>query len=231
MAVEDLALVEDDRLQEPVLADVGHELAELGAVAREEREQGGGLGTTPLNHPVWFAGQGLTGSGSGVVPPGLSWTALRRVPPPRAHFGPMLYLSIDRRRPAPATSSRASDEQAGHTAEDIRLRTFVPEATARLAFLLTEHGFAGPTVQPRDGRSRAGVRSITSVTYHHEDLAVETMLIVDYSEVTVRTELRRSSGSGPGQRVTVVGDNRADTGYQIRRALDRQAAALRTAIG
>jgi hypothetical protein len=28
--VEDLALVEDDRLQEPVLADVGDELPELG---------------------------------------------------------------------------------------------------------------------------------------------------------------------------------------------------------
>jgi hypothetical protein len=74
------------------------------------------------------------------------------------------------------------------------------------------------------------VRSITSVAYHREDLAVETMLVVDYNEVTVRTELRRSSGSGPGQRGTVVGDNRAETGYQMRRALDRQTAALRAAI-
>jgi len=41
-AVEDLALVEDDRLQEPVLADVGDELSELGAVDRQQREQGGG---------------------------------------------------------------------------------------------------------------------------------------------------------------------------------------------
>jgi hypothetical protein len=41
-AVEDPALVEDDRLQQPVLADVDDELPELGAVDREQREQGGG---------------------------------------------------------------------------------------------------------------------------------------------------------------------------------------------
>jgi hypothetical protein len=40
--VEDLAFVQDDRLQEPVLADVGNELSELGTVDREQREQVGG---------------------------------------------------------------------------------------------------------------------------------------------------------------------------------------------
>jgi len=34
--------VEDGRLQESVLADVGDEFTELGAVDREQREEGGG---------------------------------------------------------------------------------------------------------------------------------------------------------------------------------------------
>jgi hypothetical protein len=37
-AVEDLALVEHDRLQEPMGADVGDELSELGAADRQQRE-------------------------------------------------------------------------------------------------------------------------------------------------------------------------------------------------
>jgi hypothetical protein len=41
-AVEDLALVEHDRLQESVLADVLNKFAELGAVHVHEREEGGG---------------------------------------------------------------------------------------------------------------------------------------------------------------------------------------------
>jgi hypothetical protein len=45
-AVEDLALVEHDRLQEPVLADVGDELSELGAVDREQREGAAGWGSS-----------------------------------------------------------------------------------------------------------------------------------------------------------------------------------------
>ncbi len=40
-AVEDPALVEHDGLEETVLVEVGHELAELRAVDRAQREQGG----------------------------------------------------------------------------------------------------------------------------------------------------------------------------------------------
>jgi hypothetical protein len=41
-AVEDRPLVQHDRLWQPVRAVFGDELAELGAVDREQREQGGG---------------------------------------------------------------------------------------------------------------------------------------------------------------------------------------------
>jgi hypothetical protein len=41
-AVEDAALVEDDGLEQAVLADVGHELAELGALDLQKREEVGG---------------------------------------------------------------------------------------------------------------------------------------------------------------------------------------------
>jgi len=41
-SVEDLALVEDDRLEQAVLAEVVHELAELGALDLQQREEVGG---------------------------------------------------------------------------------------------------------------------------------------------------------------------------------------------
>jgi hypothetical protein len=40
--VEDQALVEDDRLEEPVLLEVADELAELRALDLQQREEGGG---------------------------------------------------------------------------------------------------------------------------------------------------------------------------------------------
>ena len=63
-AVEDLALVQDDGVDEPVLADVGDELAELGPVHVHEREEGGGRVVLELGG--W--GRGLVGRWVGGSP-------------------------------------------------------------------------------------------------------------------------------------------------------------------
>jgi hypothetical protein len=43
VAVEDPAVVQHDRLEQPVLLEGGHELVGLGAVRRHERDRGGGV--------------------------------------------------------------------------------------------------------------------------------------------------------------------------------------------
>jgi hypothetical protein len=63
-AVEDLALVQHDRLQEPMGADVGDELSELGAV---DREQGNRAAAGWCSSSAGRGPAGWSGGGSGVI--------------------------------------------------------------------------------------------------------------------------------------------------------------------
>jgi hypothetical protein len=110
---------------------------------------------------------------------------------------------------------------------DIRRQTFVAEATSRLEFLLLEHGFAGPEVT-QDGDYPLLIR----VSYHRSDLDVEESLILSYGgeEHVTASVVHPSPVSGSAGR-TEISTGTAHTGFQMRRALDRHAQALREFLG
>jgi hypothetical protein len=102
---------------------------------------------------------------------------------------------------------------------DIRRKTFVAEATRRLGFLVEEHGFAGPEIT-QDGDYPLLLR----VIYHRGDLdVIETLLLSYGGEEYVTADLAHQS---PARR-TELRAGSAHTGFQMRRALDRHAQALR----
>jgi hypothetical protein len=110
---------------------------------------------------------------------------------------------------------------------DIRRQTFVAEATNRLEFLLREHGFAGPEVT-QDGDYPLLIR----VSYHRSDVDVEESLILSYGgeEHITASVVHPSSVSGSADRIE-LSTGTAHTGFQVRRALDRHAQALREFLG
>ena len=102
---------------------------------------------------------------------------------------------------------------------DIRRKTFVAEATRRLGFLVLEHGFAGPEIT-QDGDYPLMLR----VIYHRSDLDVIEALVLSYGgEEYVTADLAYQS---PARR-TELPAGTVHTGFQMRRALDRHAQALR----
>ena len=102
---------------------------------------------------------------------------------------------------------------------DVRRETFVGEATSRLEFLIQQHGFAGPEIT-RDG----DYPLVIHVIYHRSDLDVRETLILSYGgEEYVATNLVYKSDA----RRTELSAGIAHTGFQMRRALDRHAQALR----
>jgi hypothetical protein len=115
--------------------------------------------------------------------------------------------------------------EAGQTWRvDIRVKTFVLEAADRLDFLRTEYGFAGPEVVPDETGLYPLLRR---VRYKRSDLTLEISLVLSYmGEEYVDTSLATADRSGSVRR-TQIGSNTAHTGYQMRRALDRQAEAVR----
>ncbi|MET7552144.1 MULTISPECIES: hypothetical protein [unclassified Streptomyces] len=108
---------------------------------------------------------------------------------------------------------------------DIRLKTFVAEASTRMNFLRDELGCIGPEAHhPSDSYPL-----LISVQYRRRDLAVEVFLLLAYAgEEHVATRLSLGGGSKPRQQE--VGSHTAHTAYAMRRALDRQAEALRDAL-
>jgi hypothetical protein len=110
---------------------------------------------------------------------------------------------------------------------DPRVKTFAQEAGNRLDFLRTDYGFTGPeTVDDKTGVYPL----LRRVRYTRADLAVEISLALSYmGEEHVDTDLIRRGDGGAVHR-TQIGSNTAHTGYQMRRALDRQAEALRKAL-
>jgi hypothetical protein len=102
---------------------------------------------------------------------------------------------------------------------DIRRKTFVAEATRRLGFLVEEHGFAGPEIT-----QDCDYPLLLRVIYHRGDLDVIGTLLLSYGgEEYVTADLAHQS---PARRTELPAGS-AHTGFQMRRALDRHAQALR----
>ena len=90
---------------------------------------------------------------------------------------------------------------------------------------IDEDGCIGPEVHHPSG----GYPLVISVQYRRRDLAVEVFLLLAYAgEEYVATRLSLGGGSNP--RKQEVGSHTAHTAYAMRRALDRQAEALRDAL-
>jgi len=105
---------------------------------------------------------------------------------------------------------------------EIRRRTFVAEATARFAFLLTDHGFVGPEVE-QSGEYPLLLR----VRYHRIEVDVEETLILYYGgEETVSADLVFTDEVSGALTRETVSTHTAHTGYQMRRALDLHAREL-----
>lgn len=110
---------------------------------------------------------------------------------------------------------------------DIWVKSFVPEAAGRLDFLCAEYGFTGPEVVPDE----SGVYPLLRrVRYQRTGLAIEISLVLSYmGEEYVASELVSEDGSGSVRR-TQIESGTAHSGYQTRRALDRQAGAVRDVL-
>ena len=106
---------------------------------------------------------------------------------------------------------------------DIRVKTFVAEAGSRFGAVLEGLGFTGPQVD--DGQGTYPL--MMCLRYHRDDVSVETSLVLAYAgEEYVQTSLLWGANAPGGVRCVEVGSNTAHTGYQMRRALDRQVQAV-----
>ena len=102
-----------------------------------------------------------------------------------------------------------------------------PQAAGRLDFLYAEYGFTGPEVVPDEAGEYPLLRR---VRYQRTGLAIEISLVLSYmGEEYVATGLVSEDGSGSVRR-TQIGTGTAHTGYQMRRALDRQAEAVQSVL-
>jgi hypothetical protein len=107
---------------------------------------------------------------------------------------------------------------------DVRVKTFIREAAECFAFLRAEFGFAGLEVVPDEKDVYPLLRR---VRFDRADLAIEVSLVLSYmGEEYVAADLVTVDQSGSSRR-TEIGHRTAHTGYQMRRALDLQAEAVR----
>lgn len=105
---------------------------------------------------------------------------------------------------------------------DVRVKTFAAQAAARLIYLGREFGFVGPEIDDHGGSYPV----MLSLRYHRPSTVVEVSLVLAYGgEEYVTTTLVVQQNGSPQR--SEIGTDTAHTGYQMRRALDRQAHALR----
>jgi hypothetical protein len=110
---------------------------------------------------------------------------------------------------------------------DIRVKAFAQEAAERLGFLHTEFGFTHPEAVPDD---LGAYPLLLRLRFNRPDVAVEISLVLSYGgEDYVASDFVVAGESGSTRR-THIGRNTAHTGFQMRRALDLQAAVLRLAL-
>jgi len=106
---------------------------------------------------------------------------------------------------------------------DIRMKTFRAEAIARMSFLVEDLGFLGPEFDDRS----TSYPVVMTLRYHRAPMHVEVSLILSYAgEECIATSLVIGPAD-PGSVRSEIGTDTAHTGYQMRKALDRQSDALR----
>lgn len=143
--------------------------------------------------------------------------------PTRATCGMCGYLVV----PAAIPGLAAYLEAGQSWLMDTRVKAFVQETANRLDFLHEEYGFTGPEAVPEEADVYPLLRR---VRYERADLAVEISLVLSYmGEEYVAAHLVSEDDSGSVRR-TEVGSSTAHTGYQMRRALDQQAEAVRRVL-
>jgi hypothetical protein len=114
---------------------------------------------------------------------------------------------------------------ADNAGVDARMKTFEAEARNRLDLLCADSGFLGPQFDDHGG----GYPVVLSLRYHRPSGMVEVCLVLAYGgEEYVATSL--TTGEGDQRQASEIGCDTARSGFQMRRALDRQAAALAQAL-
>lgn len=123
--------------------------------------------------------------------------------------------------PQDQTSARLADTRL----VDIRVKTFADHAIRQLGFLQDQYGFAGPAVERRTHPGSA-----VSVSYQRDGITIEASLVLWYmGEEYVATARVVHAPDGTARR-TQIARSPAHTGYQMRRALQLQAEAVRAEI-
>jgi len=91
-----------------------------------------------------------------------------------------------------------------------------------LRFLVEDQGFTGPELLPPGDR----IPAIGHVRYHRSDMTIEILHVVGFmGENYVQTQYRMAGSSDRDW--IKLGSNTTQTGYQLRRALDLQAKAVK----
>ena len=105
--------------------------------------------------------------------------------------------------------------------------SFIETATNRLRFLVDKQGFLGPETE-----KDKFVPGVSTVRYHRNDMTIEVVHVVGpMGEAYVETRCRREADENGQGDLTHLGRNTTHTGYQLRRALDLQAEAIRSRLG
>jgi hypothetical protein len=100
--------------------------------------------------------------------------------------------------------------------------SFIEVATRCLSFLVDDQGFDGPETTEWSPQS---FPAITCLRYHRGEMTIEVCHVVAYmGENYVQTRCSRKDDEG----WIDLGRNTAHSGYQLRRAVDRQADAIHT---
>lgn len=91
---------------------------------------------------------------------------------------------------------------------------------------MDDEDFAGPEIERPWGR----IPAVGQVRYHRSDLIIEVRHVVGFmGENYVETRCLRKNSGGQGNWIA-LGSNTTHTGYQLRRALDLQAEAVRARL-
>jgi hypothetical protein len=110
---------------------------------------------------------------------------------------------------------------------DVRVKCFIPEAADRVGLLHSEFGFTGPEIV----LDETGIYPLLRrVRFERADVAIEISLVLSYmGEEYVASNVVAADSQGSVRR-TKIRQETAHTGYQMRRALDRQAETVRSLL-
>ncbi len=134
-----------------------------------------------------------------------------------AHVGIRTVIDSHDLAPLPG-SSRCDARQMG------KRPSFADVVTERLRFLAAEMNFDGPEVQPAWDR----IPAITRIRYHRGDVTIEVVHVIGFmGENYVETRYRGREAAGDGCWIE-LGRRTTHTLYQLRRAVELDAQAIRS---